>query len=146
MPQRQENSKQAWKQRLSEMIQDHAEEEANALGWWRAREIEELRIKIRKVERLLQRAEEDKEELEYGQRSWQRRRDEAQSGRSAQELKDVHQAMTQLRDALDESEKQARVLEKKEAELHRSVEETSNRLKKLRKAGNWQSSNLRKCG
>jgi hypothetical protein len=79
------------------------------LGWRRrAREIEELKIVIQKVERSLQRAKEDKGELEYGQRSWKRRRDEAQTERSAQvELKDVHQAMTQLRDALDEIEKQA---------------------------------------
>jgi uncharacterized protein YecT (DUF1311 family) len=93
--------------------QDHTEEEANALGWRRAREIEELKIKTRKVERSLQRTEEDKE-LEYGQRGWKQRRDKTRSERSAQELKDVHQAMTQLR---------------------RSGEETSNRLEKLRKAG-----------
>jgi hypothetical protein len=47
---------------------DHAEEEANALGRRHAREIEELKIKIRKIERSLQRAEEDEKELEYGQR------------------------------------------------------------------------------
>ena len=42
--------------------------------------------------------------------------------------------MAGLRDALDESEKQVRDLEKDKAELRRSVEETNNRLEKLRKS------------
>jgi hypothetical protein len=42
--------------------------------------------------------------------------------------------MASLREQLDESEKQVRDLEKEKAELRRSVEETSNRLEKLRRS------------
>ncbi|KAL1998179.1 hypothetical protein VTN02DRAFT_6713, partial [Thermoascus thermophilus] len=98
--------------------------------------LEELKGQVREAERALRRAEEDKAELEHSQKEWRWKRDElaAQAERSLQELQDVRQAMAQLRDALDESEKQVRALEKERAELRRSVEEMTSRAEKLRKA------------
>lgn len=115
---------------------DRAEDDASTQGRRRARELEELKGKIREVERSLRTAEQDREELEYSQRDWRRRREdlEAMSERSTEELKDARETVARLRDSLDESEKQVRELEKEKTELRRSVEETNNRLEKLRKS------------
>ncbi|KAL1867376.1 Golgin imh1 [Paecilomyces lecythidis] len=127
-----------FKERMEAAIEerDRAEDEASTVGRRRARELEELKAKVRETEKALRRAEEDKEELEHAQKDWRRRRDElvSQSERSVQELQEVREAMAELRDALDESEKQVRELEKEKAELRRSVEETSSRLDKVRKS------------
>ncbi|OJD22617.1 hypothetical protein ACJ73_06031 [Blastomyces percursus] len=127
-----------FKDRLEAAIEerDRAEDEASLVGRKRAREVEELKMKARDMERTLRRAELDKEELEHEQRDWKRRREElqAETERSKQDLVDVQAAMTQLRDVLDESERQIRELEKDKTELRRSVEETNQRLEKLRKS------------
>ena len=127
-----------FKERMEAAVEerDRAEDEASTQGRRRAREMEELKAKVREAERALRIAEEDKENLEQSQKDWRRRRDEleAQSERSSEELTEVRQAMASLREQLDESEKQVRDLEKEKAELRRSVEETSNRLEKLRKS------------
>lgn len=115
---------------------DKAEDEASTVGRRRVREIEDLRTKLRDVERGLKRAEDDKEELEVAQREWKKRREdlELQSAHTMQEAGEVRQAMSQLRDALDESEQQARELEKHKTELSRSVEEMQTRLDKLQQS------------
>ncbi|KAJ5798572.1 uncharacterized protein N7503_007868 [Penicillium pulvis] len=126
------------KERMEAAVEerDRAEDEASAQGRRRAREMEELKAKVREAERALRTAEEDKEELEHSQKDWRRRRDELEllSERSTQEVEEIKQAMAGLREALDESEKQVRSLEKDKAELRRSVEESNNRLEKLRKS------------
>ncbi|KAJ9292655.1 hypothetical protein DTO271G3_8548 [Paecilomyces variotii] len=136
-----------FKERMEAAIEerDRAEDEASTLGRRRARELEELKTKVREAEKALRRAEEDKEELEHAQQDWRRRRDElvSQSERSVQELQEVREAMAELRDALDESEKQVRELEKEKAELRRSVEETSNRLEKVRKSNKLLTDEVR---
>ncbi|KAJ5618808.1 Vesicle-mediated transport protein (Imh1) [Penicillium lagena] len=126
------------KERLEQAIEerDRAEDEASTHGRRRAREIEELKGKIREAERALRTVEQDKEELEYSQKDWRRRRDELESlsERSTQEVSEIRQAMAGLREALDEREKQVRDLEKERAELRRSVEETNSRLERLRRS------------
>lgn len=126
------------KERMDTAIEerDRAEDEASAAGRRRARELEDLRNKIREAEKGLKRAEEDKEELETGRRDWKRRREELEqrSEQSAREAEEVRKAMSELRDALDESEKQARDLEKQKIDLRRTVEDTQQRLEKLQKA------------
>ena len=115
---------------------DRAEDDANTSGRRRARELEELRTKIRDLERSLKRAEDDRDELNAAQKDWKRRRDDL-DGRvdmSTKEVEEVRGAMAELRDALDESERQARDLEKQKAELRRSVEETQLRLERLQKS------------
>lgn len=127
-----------FKERMEAAIEerDKAEDEASAQGRRRARELEDLKSKLREAERALRTVEEDKEELEHSQKDWKRRRDqlEAESEKTTHELNDLRQAMARLRDALDESEKQVRDLEKEKAELRRSVEETNARLEKVRKS------------
>lgn len=115
---------------------DRAEDEASTQGRRRARELEDLKNKVREAEKALRTAEEDKEELEHSQKDWRRRRDEleGQWERSSGEMTEMRQAMAQLRDSLDESEKHVQELEKDKAELRRSVEETNSRLEKLRKS------------
>ena len=115
---------------------DKAEDEASTAGRRRVRESEELRNKLRDVERSLKRAEEDKEELEIAQREWRRQREELnqKSEQSIQEVENIRKAMSELRDALDESERQARELEKQKAELRHSVEDTQLRLDRLQKS------------
>ena len=126
------------KERMDTAIEerDRAEDEASTAGRRRARELEEMRNKVREAERNLKRAEDDKEELENAQRDWKRRREdlEQRCGRWTREVEEVRSAMGELRDALDKSEKQARDLEKQKAELRRSVEETQIRLEKLQKS------------
>jgi chromosome segregation ATPase len=126
------------KERMEAAVEerDRAEDEASTQGRRRAREMEELKAKVRDAERALRTVEEDKEELEHSQKDWRRRRDELEllAERSTQEVEEIRQAMAGLREALDESEKQVRSLEKDKAELRRSVEESNNRLEKLRKS------------
>ena len=126
------------KERMDTAIEerDRAEEEASTSGRRRARELEDLRNKLRDLERSLKRAEEDKDELDSAQRDWKRRREELEfrEGQSKKEVEEMRKAMGDLRDALDESERQARDLEKQKMELRRSVEETQHRLEKLQKS------------
>ncbi|EKV08426.1 Vesicle-mediated transport protein (Imh1), putative [Penicillium digitatum PHI26] len=135
---RSESKVRDFKERMEAAIEerDRAEDEASTQGRRRAREMEELKGKVREAERALRTAEQDKEELEQSQKDWRRRRDELEllSEKSSREVTEVRQAMAGLRDALDASEKQVRDLEKDKAELRRSVEETNNRLEKLRKS------------
>ncbi|KAL4977684.1 GRIP domain-containing protein [Aspergillus desertorum] len=127
-----------FKERMEAAIEerDRAEEVASAQGRRRARELEDLKTKLRDMEKALRSAEEDKEELEHSQKDWKRRRDhlEAQAETATQELHDVQQAMARLRESLDESEKHVRDLEKEKAELRRSMEQTNSRLEKMRKS------------
>ena len=120
---------------------DRAEDEASTAGRRRVRELEDLRNKYRDTERNLQRAEEDKAELEIAQKNWKQRQEELEhrAGQSAREVDTVRKAMAELRDALDGSEKQARNLEKQKAELRRSVEDTQHRLEKTQKSNKVRS-------
>jgi chromosome segregation ATPase len=126
------------KERMDTAIEerDRAEDEASTAGRRKARELEDLKTKYRDLERTLKRAEEDKDELEFGQRDWKRRREELEHrvGQSTKEAEEMKTAMGDLRDALDESEKRSSDLEKQKAELRRSVEDAQHRLEKLQKS------------
>lgn len=115
---------------------DRAEDEASTVGRKNARELEDLRNRVRESERGLKRVEEDRAELEAAQRDWKRRREELEqkSEKHSKEVDEVRKAMGELRDALDESERQARDIERQKAEMRRSVEDTQHRLEKLQKA------------
>jgi len=135
------------KERMDTAIEerDRAEDEASTAGRRRVRELEELRNKLREVERELNRVEEDKGVLEVAQRDWKRRREELeqQSEQSVRENEDIKRAMNELREALDESERQAREMEKQKVELRHSVEETQLRLDRLQKSNKSMSDELR---
>lgn len=132
----------AWTREMKERMETaneerrRAEDEASTAGRRKAREVEDLRTKLREAERCLKRAEEDREELDMAQREWKRRREELEqkSEQHTKEMDEVRRAMGELRDALDESERQARELEKQKADMRRSVEDTQHRLEKLQKS------------
>ncbi|MCJ1356291.1 MAG: hypothetical protein MMC33_006285 [Icmadophila ericetorum] len=125
------------KERMDAAIEerDRAEDEASIVGRRRTRELEEIRNKLRDIERVLKRTEEDKEELEAAQRDWKRRREELEqrTGQSTKEAEEVRMAMNELRDALDASEKQARDLDREKTELRRALEDAQQKLDKLQK-------------
>lgn len=125
------------KERMDTAIEerDRTEDEASTAARRKARELEDLRNRLRETERGLKKAEGDKEELEIAQRDWKRRREELEqkSEQYTKEVDEVRTAMGELRDALDESERQARELEKQKAEMRRSVEDAQHRLDKLQK-------------
>jgi chromosome segregation ATPase len=115
---------------------DRAEDEASTHGRRRAREIEDLKNKIRDMERDLKRANDDREELEISQKEWRWRREELEniSGRATQEVSEIRNAMEELRGALDESEKQAREAEKQKTDLRRLLGDANQKYEKLQRS------------
>lgn len=124
---------------------DRAEDEASTAARRRAREMEDMRNKVREAERNLKRAEDDKEELEVAQRDWKRRREELEhrSEHATREAEEVRKAMGELRDTLDESERQVRETEKQKAELRKGMEETQHRLERLQKSNKSMADEIR---
>ncbi|KAI4290497.1 MAG: hypothetical protein L6R35_000221 [Caloplaca aegaea] len=125
---------------------DRAEDEASTAARRRARELDELRNKVREFERSLKRAEEEKEELEFAQRDWKRRREdlEHRSEQSTQEAEEVRRAMGELRDALDESERQVREAEKQKAEIRKGMDDMQHRLERVQKSNKSMADEVRK--
>ena len=124
---------------------ERAEEQASTFGRRRARELEELKQKVRDAERAVTRAQEDKEELVSSEKELRRQKDdlEKRAAQASEEAGEVRTAMSQLRDALDDSEKQARDLEKEKAELRKAFDESQGRLEKLQKSSKAMSDELR---
>ena len=126
------------KERLDTAVEerDRAEEEASTNARRLAREMEDLKTKARDAARALRIVEEEKEEFEHANRDWKRRREELEAAneKSAVEIREVRAAMAQLREALDESERQAQDLERQKADLRRNGEEVQQRLERLTKA------------
>jgi chromosome segregation ATPase len=115
---------------------DRAEELASNVGRKKSRELDELKSKVREAETALRNAVQEKEEIERTEGLLRRQRDdyEAQSSRAGDELKEVREAMGQLRDALDETEKQVLELEKERAALKQGLDESQSKLDRLQKS------------
>ncbi|KAH0543718.1 hypothetical protein FGG08_002034 [Glutinoglossum americanum] len=124
---------------------DRAEDEASTIGRKRSREVEELKGKVRDVENNLRRVQEEKEEWEKTENGWQKTRDELRSKaeQSADIVKDYQQAMGELRDALDGSEKQVKDLDKQKSDLQRTTEEMQHRIDKLQRSNKALADELR---
>ncbi|EHK96363.1 putative Golgin IMH1 [Glarea lozoyensis 74030] len=114
---------------------DRAEDEASTNGRKKAREAEELKTKLRDLERDLKRAIDDRDEFQQSEKEWKRKRDDLEgvSERASQEVSEVRSAMVELRNALDGSEKQVRDAEKQRGDLRRLLEEANQRYEKLQK-------------
>ncbi|KAG9231814.1 putative Golgin IMH1 [Amylocarpus encephaloides] len=114
---------------------DRAEDEASTNGRRKAREVEELKSKIRDFERDLKRAIDDRDELQHAEKEWKRRRDgqDEERERFAKEVHETRSAMGELRNALDGSEKQVRDAEKQRSDLRRLLDEANQRHEKLSK-------------
>jgi chromosome segregation ATPase len=121
---------------------ERAEEQASTFSRRRARELEELKQKVRDAERAQARAVEDKEDLVTSERELRKQTEdlERRAAQASEEASEVRLAMSQLRDALDESEKQAHELEKEKSDLRRAFDETQGRLEKLQKSSKVRSS------
>jgi chromosome segregation ATPase len=114
---------------------DRAEDEASINGRRRAREVDELKIKIRDSERDLKRATDDRDELQQSEKEWKRRRDELEciSEAAGQEVSGYRSANEELRATLDRYEKQLGEKEKKLSDLRRMMDEANQRYEKQNK-------------
>ncbi|KAL5614271.1 hypothetical protein BROUX41_004381 [Berkeleyomyces rouxiae] len=108
---------------------DRMEDESSALARRKTREGEELKQRIRDLERDLKRLTTQNEELEGLKDEWRLRREELESAESGavKELKEVQTAVAELRAALDASEKQLRHSEAKREETRQLLDETKQR-------------------
>jgi chromosome segregation ATPase len=134
---RADNKVREMRERMETAIEerDRAEDEGSINARRRAREVDELKTKIRDLERDVKRAADDRDELQRAEREWRQRRDEleAVSGRASQEADEIRGAMGELRAALDGSEKQVREAEKQRGQLRRVLDEANQRYEKLQK-------------
>jgi chromosome segregation ATPase len=114
---------------------DRLEDESSALARRKARETEELRQKIRDLEREVKALATEKDDLEHKEREWRRRREEleAYEERAGAEVTEMRTTVTNLRSTLDASEQQVRDSEKKNAELRRALDDYRLRYDKLAK-------------
>ncbi|TKA33898.1 hypothetical protein B0A49_13645 [Cryomyces minteri] len=105
---------------------DRAEDEASTIGRRRARESEELKAKVRDLEKALARATEEMDSLSRTEAEL-RAQNDATAHRAAlaqNEVADVRTAMLALRDTLDSAEALAGSLERDKHELRRALGES----------------------
>ncbi|KAK1818219.1 Golgin imh1 [Friedmanniomyces endolithicus] len=124
---------------------DRAEDEASTVGRRKARELEEVRGKLREAELGVAGAREAREEVERREQQLRERQEglEKHAAQALEELREVKAAMAQLRDTIDESERQTGVLEREKAELKKDLEDRQTRLEKLQKSTRSMSEELR---
>ena len=126
---------------------DRAEDEASTIGRRRAREMDDLKNRIRDAERDLRRIADDKADLERTERDLRQRnaQDAQRAEQSGQELSDVRKAMGELRDALDEGERQSRELESEKMASQKALEDAQSRIEKLQKSNKVSLTGRRDC-
>jgi len=115
---------------------DKAEEEAATIGRRRAREIEELRDRVRESERNLKHAEESQAVAERelnGLKDGKFRAEEALE-RIKREYEDTKKAMASMRDALDQTDDQMEEIERQRAEMRKTLQEEQARSGELQKS------------
>lgn len=124
---------------------DRAEDEASSIGRRKAREIEDLKTKLRSAEQEASRAGEAREAVEKRERDFKGRQEdlEQRASQAQEELNEVRSAMAQLRDALDEGERQSRELEKEKADLRQALDKKESQLEKLQKSSKAMAEELR---
>lgn len=115
---------------------DKAEEEVATIGRSRAKEIEELRNRVREAERALKKVEEAKEITEKERKEYQSGKQKAESALESltQELNDTKKANEQMRDTLDETERQMKAVEQRGMQARKEVEDFRAKYEKLAKS------------
>lgn len=125
------------KERTDILIQerDRAEDEASTMGRRRTRELEDLKNRLRDLERELKHASDDKFDTERNRKDLLRQLDEngQKVTQAMQELSDTRSAMDELRTALDDSERHYRDSEAEKTELKRSLDDSQSRLEKAQR-------------
>jgi DNA repair exonuclease SbcCD ATPase subunit len=126
------------KERMESAIEerDRVEDEASTSNRRMAREVEDLRNKMRESSRSLKALEEEKEELERSQKDLKRRRDELEAvqDRARAEVNEAQAAIQQLREALDQRERESMDFARDKAETKRVLEDLQERMERLQKA------------
>ncbi|CUS07786.1 unnamed protein product [Tuber aestivum] len=115
---------------------DKAEEEAATIGRRRAREIEELRDRVRESERNLKHAEESQAAAERelnGLKDGKFRAEEALE-RIKREYEDTRKAMASMQDALDQTDNQMEEVERQRAGVRKTLQAEQARSEKLQKS------------
>ena len=135
------------RERMEVAIQerDRAEDEASTIGRRRGREVDDVKNKLREVERELRKAQEEKSDVERTERDLRQRtaEDSEKVERVNVEVAEVRKAMSELRDALDESERQAREVESEKSSVQRSLEQAHSQLEKVQKSSKTMSEELK---
>ncbi|RCI17379.1 hypothetical protein L249_1691 [Ophiocordyceps polyrhachis-furcata BCC 54312] len=108
---------------------ERIEDESSLVARRNARETEGLKNKVRDLEREVQTLSQARDELAERERDWNRRREklEAIEAKAEAEAEESRSTATQLRSALDASEKQLRDKEQQRAELRRMLDEAGQR-------------------
>ncbi|CAK1360317.1 Myosin-10 [Cercospora beticola] len=123
---------------------DRAEADASTVGRKKAREIEELKTKLREVEYEASRASEARKDAEKREQDFKSSRAELER-RLAQAQEDAEAArtaMTQLQNSLDEGDRQVSNLEKERHDLKKQLEEREARLERLQKSSRTMAEEL----
>lgn len=130
---------------LAVQERDRAEDEASTIGRRKAREVEDLRAKLRAAEADAARATEAKNDAERREKDFRTRQDDAarRLETAQREAADTNTAITQLTESLDESERRRREAEKENAEVLKTIEEKEAKLDKLQKSYKTMVEDLR---
>lgn len=114
---------------------DRVEDESSTLARRRAREAEELRNKVRDLEREVKALSKEKDDLEAREGQWRRRREELEQieEKATAETEDLRSTVSNLRSALDASEQQVRDVEKQGADLKKLLDEARGRYERTNK-------------
>ncbi|USW54961.1 Putative GRIP domain-containing protein [Septoria linicola] len=123
---------------------DRAEADASTVGRKKAREIEDLKAKLRDAEQEAARASEARRDSEKREQDFKSSRAELER-RLAQAQEDAdatRTAMTQLHNSLDEGERQTTQLEKDKQDLRKQLEEREARLERLQKSSKTMAEEL----
>ncbi|KXT00006.1 hypothetical protein AC578_4859 [Pseudocercospora eumusae] len=125
---------------------DRAEDNASTIGRRKAREIEDLKSKLRDAEQEALRAKEARMDAEKREREFKTQQAdiESRAAQAQQELVEVRTAMEQLRDSLDETERSNRELENQRQSLRKEIADREARLEKLQKSSRQLTEDLKR--
>ncbi|KAM7213159.1 Golgin IMH1 [Rhypophila decipiens] len=114
---------------------DRLEDESSALARRKSRETEELKGRIKDLEKEVKTLGAVKDELEDKEREWRRRREELEAceERADREVNEMRSTVSNLRSTLDASEQQVRDMERKNGELRRALDDFRLRYDKVSK-------------
>lgn len=124
---------------------DRAEDEASTIGRRKARELEELKTRLRSAEAEVTRATEANIDAERREKDFRTRQDDAarQLEKAQKEASETSTAITQLTESLDESERRRREVEKENVEVLKTIQEKEAKLDKLQKSYKTMTEDLR---
>jgi chromosome segregation ATPase len=114
---------------------DRIEDDSSTLARKRAREAEELKSKVRELEREVKALSNEKDDLEAREREWRHGRVELEQYKenTMGEIEELRSTMSSLRSALDASEQQGREAEKQKADLRKLLDESKGRYERIHK-------------